>query len=273
MIAMPLPPKFLASGIGLSGSRMMSRLLKNKVQDLPAITVYCPEDPDLEAFKLDAELRSMEWLDDEIPNLSLLFLTADFGDRGTFDIFPDVMTKATEHGIFVFVFPINGPVRGKLGFSAATNDRIFIVEPVEHQSASQDEIVANGIKVITDITFVPHMIGVDYDDIKHILKTCPGYSVLAQGQGDSCVAAFEDAIGCFRESGIDLQKATGLIVGLAVGELPPIHSVNTGFEVLQFAADGDANIIWGMVDDPSLGSKVRVSVFAFGFHSRRVTES
>ncbi|HYX34124.1 MAG TPA: hypothetical protein VE954_13530 [Oligoflexus sp.] len=273
MIETPYLPKFLASGIGLSGSRIMSKIRKKKIKDLLDITIYCPEDGDEGAFNLDGELRTLEWLENEIASIDLLLLTADFSNQSTFELFPDVMAKATEHGIFVFVFPVNGPIRGKLGYHAITNEKIFFVEPVEHLSASQDEIVVNGIKAISDITFAAQPMVVDYWDIKHSLDSYPGFTVLGQGEGATCELAVQGALTCFSEAGVDLEKAKGFIVGVAVGKPPEMQEVVPGLHLIQEAAHEDADIVWGFVDDPTLGANIRVSVFAFGFDARPITSS
>jgi hypothetical protein len=123
--------------------------------------------------------------------------------------------------------------------------------------ASIDEVVVNGIKALSDITFIPHMIGVDYEDIRNVLRNCSGHAFLSHGQhGDSCNEACAVAIARFREASIDLEKAKGFIVGILAGEQLPLHSVS-GLNLVQEADHEDAEIIFGLVDGVLLKNSVK----------------
>jgi hypothetical protein len=269
MIADPSSPKFFVPCVGQSISGLMSTIESKQILNLPSSMIYSG---DREYTSL-LDGKSLQWFEREVAGLQLIFLVVDFSDDDARDLYPQMVQMAIEQSCFVLVFPASGRITGKISIRGLMDQGVFIVEQARHPFASPADIVVNGIQAISDICNVPHIIGVDYDDIRHILKNCCGYTFLSQGEGASCLEAAGEAIACFRESGVDLQNVKGIIIGVTVGELPPLNSVSVGLNLIQEAAHEDAEIIFGMLDDPSLGTNVRVSVFAFGFDSRRLTES
>lgn len=269
MIADPSSPKFFVPGVGQSISGLMSTIESKQILNLPSSMIYSG---DREYTSL-LDGKSLQWFEREVAGVQLIFLVVDFSDDDARDLYPQVVQMAIEQGCFILVFPASGRITGKISIRGLMDQGVFIVEQARHPFASPTDIVVNGIQAISDICNVPHIIGVDYEDIRHILKNCCGYTFLSQGQGTSCKAAFEDALVCFRESGIDLKRAKGFVVGIATAQAPGIHEVDSGLNVIRENASEDADFVFGLLDDSTLSNEIRVSVFAFGFDSRRLTES
>lgn len=262
MIELYPPQRFLVAGVGPSASSLLSRLQSRNIANLPCAIVHSPGLIKGKALDSDVQLRTLQWLLNEIPNLDVLFLVVDFSDDHTFELYSEVAHKAAKDGVFVLVFPIGERGRIKSDYHIAINERFFIVDQIG------DHFVANGIKSLLDIAFGPQPFVVDYWDILGILRKSPGRVHLGQGEGGSYKRAFEKAVARFKQQGVDLEKAISVIVGIAVGQQPNFPQIASGLEVVQLAAWEDAEITFGMSDDPTLGAEVRVSIFAFGYDLR-----
>ncbi len=65
-----------------------------------------------------------------------------------------------------------------------------------------------------------------------------------------------------------MEGATGILLNITGGKELGLFEVNEAAEIIQEAADKDANIIFGAVIDESLGDEVRVTVIGTGFDHR-----
>ncbi|MDX6659158.1 MAG: cell division protein FtsZ, partial [Solirubrobacteraceae bacterium] len=66
-----------------------------------------------------------------------------------------------------------------------------------------------------------------------------------------------------------VEGATGVLLNITGGRDLGLFEVNEAAEIVQGAADANANIIFGSVLDESLGDEVRVTVIATGFDHGR----
>jgi cell division protein FtsZ len=67
-----------------------------------------------------------------------------------------------------------------------------------------------------------------------------------------------------------VDGATGILLNITGGRDIGLFEINEAAEIVQSAADPDANIIFGSVIDDAMGEEVRVTVIATGFdHGRR----
>ena len=66
-----------------------------------------------------------------------------------------------------------------------------------------------------------------------------------------------------------MQGARGVIINITGGHDMSLMEVNEASLLIQEAAHEDANIIFGAVVDPTLDGRVKVTVIATGFDSRR----
>ena len=65
-----------------------------------------------------------------------------------------------------------------------------------------------------------------------------------------------------------MEGATGILLNITGGKDLGLFEVNEAAEIIQNAADPDANIIFGAVIDEGLGEEVRVTVIGTGFDHR-----
>jgi len=137
-----------------------------------------------------------------------------------------------------------------------------------------DDVLRHGVQGISDLILVPGFINVDFADVKTVMQFT-GRALMgvgtARGEGRAGKAA-EDAIACPLLEDGNIQGASGLLFNISAGETLTMEEVVEASEIIQSAADPDANVIFGTVIEPALEDELRITVVATGFdRGRRAT--
>ncbi|HKP52145.1 MAG TPA: cell division protein FtsZ [Chloroflexia bacterium] len=133
-----------------------------------------------------------------------------------------------------------------------------------------DDVLRQGIQGISDLITDPGLINLDFADVKSIMQMA-GSALMAIGRGtgdNRCIDAARQAI----ESPlleISIEGAKGVLFNVTGGQDLGMLEVHEAASVIQQAADPDANIIFGAVIDPEMGSDVKITLIATGFDSIR----
>ncbi len=134
-----------------------------------------------------------------------------------------------------------------------------------------DGVLSQGTQGITDLITVPGVINLDFADVKTIMKQA-GTAMMGIGvaSGDTrAVDAAQQAISSpLLESSVD--GATRVLLSIAGSKDLGIQEINDAADLVANAVDPDANIIFGIVVDESLGDQVRITVIATGFSDSNV---
>lgn len=129
-----------------------------------------------------------------------------------------------------------------------------------------DQVLMQGVAGISDLITTPGTVNVDFADVKAVMANT-GTALMgigtARGEDRARVAAELAITSPLFDSSI--EGAKGVLLSIAAGSDLLLHEVSTAAQLIQEAADDDANIIWGTVIDDSLGDEVRVTVIAAGF--------
>lgn len=137
-----------------------------------------------------------------------------------------------------------------------------------------DDVLRQGIQGITDLITVPGLINLDFADVRTIMKEA-GSALMGIGvakEENRAVEAAKAAISSpLLEASID--GATGVLLNITGGKDLGLFEVNEAAEVINDAADPEANIIFGAIIDPRMEDDVRVTVIATGFGKRGRMES
>jgi len=134
--------------------------------------------------------------------------------------------------------------------------------------AIANNILATAAKSISEIITVPGEINVDFADVAHVMKDS-GVAImgvgLAEGE-DRALRAVQSALNSPLLNDNDISGAKKLLVNISTGEEEmSIDEIDTIIEYAREAAGADADVIFGAVDDPNLGSKISVTIIATGF--------
>jgi cell division protein FtsZ len=132
-----------------------------------------------------------------------------------------------------------------------------------------DDVLRQGIQGITDLITIPGLVNLDFADVRTIMHDA-GSALMGIGSAggeNRCAEAAKVAISSplLEES---VEGATGILFNITGGKELGLFEVNEAAEIIQNAADPNANIIFGAVIDETLGDDVRVTVIGTGFDHR-----
>ncbi len=135
-----------------------------------------------------------------------------------------------------------------------------------------DNVLRQGVQGITDLITIPGLINLDFADVRTIM-TNAGSALMGIGAssgenraGEAATAAISSPL--LEES---VEGASGILLNITGGHDLGLFEVNEAAEIVQSAADANANIIFGAVIDDGMQDEVRVTVIATGFDRGRAT--
>ena len=132
-----------------------------------------------------------------------------------------------------------------------------------------DNVLRQGVQGITDLITIPGLINLDFADVRTIMQDA-GSALMGIGTAggeNRCADAARAAISSpLLEESVD--GATGILLNITGGRDLGLFEVNDAAEIIQNAADPNANIIFGAVIDETMSDDVRVTVIGTGFDHR-----
>ncbi len=139
--------------------------------------------------------------------------------------------------------------------------------PISEAFALADDILRQAVQGISDLITVPGEINLDFADVKTVMAGM-GMALMGTGvaEGEHRAAeAAQRAISSPLLEDATIHGARGVLINITGGEDMTLHEVSEAAQIIQEAADPDANIIFGTVIDRALKGKVKVTVIATGF--------
>ena len=129
-----------------------------------------------------------------------------------------------------------------------------------------DDILRQGVQGISDLISVPGLINLDFADVKTVmLNTGMAHMGIGRASGENRA---EDAAKQAIQSPLletSIEGARGVILNITGGSELGLQEANTAAELIQRSVDPEANIIFGVVTDETLGDEITVTVIATGF--------
>ena len=137
-----------------------------------------------------------------------------------------------------------------------------------------DDVLRQGVQGISDIITIPGVINRDFADVKTTMAGM-GYAVMGTGVRSGPNRAVEAAMAAMAspllESGA-IDGAKGILINITGSSSLKLNEVNEASTIIQNAAHEDANIIFGAVQDESMGDEVKITVIATGFKQQEMPE-
>ncbi|HLJ02095.1 MAG TPA: cell division protein FtsZ [Solirubrobacteraceae bacterium] len=129
-----------------------------------------------------------------------------------------------------------------------------------------DNVLRQGVQGITDLITIPGLINLDFADVRTIMQNA-GTALMGIGSASGENRAAEAAKVAISSPLLEesVEGAMGILLNITGGHDLGLFEVNEAAEIVQSAADSNANIIFGAVVDDALGDDVRVTVIATGF--------
>ena len=135
-----------------------------------------------------------------------------------------------------------------------------------------DDVLRQGVQGISDIITIPGVINRDFADVKTTMAGM-GYAVMGtavrSGQDRAIEAAMAAMASPLLESGA-IDGAKGILINITGSSNLKLSEVNEASTIIQNAAHEDANIIFGAVQDESMGEDVKITVIATGFKQQEM---
>jgi cell division protein FtsZ len=132
-----------------------------------------------------------------------------------------------------------------------------------------DEILLNSVKGVTDLIMNPGHVGLDYADIRTIMSRA-GMAIMgigvASGEGRAIEAA-DRAISHPLLEDISIAGAKGVLINITASSDITMDEVMEASDRIHSEVGEDAEIIWGMALDETVGDEMRITVIATGIGS------
>lgn len=194
---------------------------------------------------------------EEIGALTVGVVTKPFGFEGR------KRMKQAEEGVALLAQKVDTLI-------VVPNDRLLQV--IEKRTSMldafriADDILRQGTQGITDLITIPGLINLDFADVRAIMKDAGSAMMgigIASGENRAADAAKEAISSKLLESSI--VGADRILYSITGGSDMSLQEIDEASQIINSAADEDANIIFGTVIDESMGDQIRVTVIATGF--------
>jgi cell division protein FtsZ len=231
-----------------------------------------------------------------IQDADMLFITAGLGGGTGTGAAPVVAKVAGELGILTVgvvtkPFPFEGQRRSRQAEEGLRELRdvvdTLIVIPnqrllgiVERKTTlleafqMADDVLQQAVRGISDLITVPGLINLDFADVRTIMARM-GRAVMgtgvAQGENRAVEAAQKAIASPLLEEG-SIEGAEGVLVNITGGPDLALQEVTDSLNIIQKAADDQAQIIFGSVVKEDQEEDVVITVIATGFDSQRCTD-
>lgn len=136
-----------------------------------------------------------------------------------------------------------------------------------------DDVLRQGVQGISDLITIPGLVNLDFADVRTIMID-KGLAHMGVGRGTGDNRAQEAAKQAISSPLLEtsIVGATGVLLNITGGADLGLLEINEAAEIVQEAADPDANIIFGAVIDENIKDEIRITVIATGFESERIQQ-
>jgi cell division protein FtsZ len=222
----------------------------------------------------------------------MVFITAGMGGGTGTGAAPVIADLAREMGALTVAvitkpFKFEGPRRARSAEEGVANlvnnvDTIIVIPNdrllgvVEKRATlveafrEADDVLRQGVQGISDIITIPGIINVDFADVKAIM-TGAGSALMGIGVASGDNRAVDAAAAAMASPLLEtsIEGARAALINITGGTDLTLSEVHEATELISQATDADdANIIFGIVQDPSMQGEVRITVLATGFDSK-----
>lgn len=135
-----------------------------------------------------------------------------------------------------------------------------------------DDVLRQGVQGISDLITIPGLVNLDFADVKTIMQD-KGLAHMGVGHGNGDSRAQDAAKQAISSPLLEtsIVGATGVLLNITGGSDLGLLEVNEAAEIVQQAADPEANIIFGAVINENLKNEIKITVIATGFDSENKT--
>ncbi len=129
-----------------------------------------------------------------------------------------------------------------------------------------DDVLRHSVQAISEVITVPGLINLDFADVKAVMQDA-GPAWMSIGRGSGQHRAIDAAKEALASPLLDVSASgsKGVLFNIVGSDSLTLFEVNEAAEVIKQAVDPEANIIFGVANDPSMDKDVRITLIATGF--------
>lgn len=226
-------------------------------------------------------------IDESLKGADMVFITAGMGGGTGTGAAPVVANKAKEQGILTVgvvtkPFTFEGRKRqttAESGIEALKdnvdtlitipNDRLLQI--VEKRTSMveafkmADQVLMDAVSGISELIAIPNVINLDFADVKSIMSD-QGIAHMGIGRASGENRAVDAAKAAVNSPLLEtsIEGANAVLLNVTAAEVG-LMEANEAAELIREHIDSDANIIFGVGSDESLGDDIKITVIATGF--------
>jgi len=237
----------------------------------------------------NAALEDQEKLSQVVKGADMVFLAAGLGGGTGSGAGPILAKLAAESGALTVAvvtkpFEFEGKKRMRQAERAARelrehvdtlitipNQRLLsFVErntPFQESFRIADDVLRQAIQGIADLINCPGVINLDFADVKKIMSDM-GHALMGTAVADGenrAVHAAQAAISSPLLEDASIEGARGVLINITGSADLTLFEVNEAAEIIRQAADPEAVILFGYVNDDQMAGAVKITVIATGF--------
>ena len=244
---------------------------QNKIQIGDKLTKGLGAGANPEIGKKAAE-ESRDEITEAISGADMVFITAGMGGGTGTGAAPVVAEIAKSMGILTVgivtkPFPFEGRRRmTHARLLSMVDKKTTLLESFK----KADDVLRQGVQGISDLITNPGLINLDFADVRAVMLD-KGLAHMGVGYGKGETRAQDAAREAISSPLLEtsIVGATGVLLNVTGDSELGLLEINEAAEIVQEAADPDANIIFGTVIDETLKDEIRITVIATGFEKER----
>ncbi len=227
-----------------------------------------------------------------VTGADMVFITAGMGGGSGTGAAPVVADIASQTGALTIAvvtrpFAFEGAHRAKVAEEGIAqlldgavdtliiipNDRLLeLCDPktgVDEAFKMADDVLSHGVQAIAQVITVPGMINLDFADVKAVMKDAgPAWMSIGKAAGQNrAVDAAKEALASPLLD-VSVAGSKGVLFNVVGSENLSLFEVNEAAEVIKAAVDPEANIIFGVVHDPTMDKEIKITLIATGFEAK-----
>ncbi len=235
--------------------------------------------------------ESREELRDLVSGADMVFITAGMGGGTGTGAAPVVAEMAKQNGALTIAvvtkpFTFEGTHRCEVADDGINrllgrvdtliiipNDRLLALcdQKTGVDSAFQlaDDVLRHGVQAIAEVITTPGMINLDFADVKAVMKDAgPAWMSIGRGSGQNrATDAAKEALASPLLD-VSIQGSRAVLYNVVGGNNLTLFEVNQAADVIRAAVDPEANIIFGVANDPAMENEVRITLITTGFTAK-----
>ena len=150
------------------------------------------------------------------------------------------------------------------------NDRLLTLcdnkTAVANAFKMADDVLRHAVQSIAEVITVPGVINLDFSDVKAVMKDAgPAWMSIGHGTGQNRAVDAAKAALASPLLDVSVSGARGVLFNVCGGSSLTLFEVNEAAEIIGKAVNPEANIIFGVVFDPTMDNDVRITLIATGF--------